>query len=236
SGDRARRHARRRSRRRLGHGRRAGRHRPPARLRRRRRACGVVGAAVRSPLRRICRLARGTGAARGGRRRFHRARRLHLCRCTRGRRGDGGRGATAGGGGDGRMRIARCAVAGIGALVLPAAGIAPASAQAPVELSPPTTPPAAKPAAKPARKPAPPKPAPTQAAAPAPPSAAPRRDVDIAYGAYQRGYYVTAFAAATRRVEEQKDPKAMTLLGELYANGLGIPRDDKNAAESYPQR
>ena len=43
----------------------------------------------------------------------------------------------------------------------------------------------------------------------------------MAYGAFQRGHYVTAFAIATQRVEEQKDVKAMTLLGELYANGLG---------------
>src|SRR5262249_28390362 len=120
------------------------------------------------------------------------------------------------------MKIARHATAGILALALSAAMIAPASAQAPVELSPPATPPAAKPVAKPAPKPASPKPAPTQAAAPAPPPAGPRREADIAYGAYQRGHYITAFAAATRRVEEQKDAKAMTLLGELSANGFAI--------------
>ena len=42
-----------------------------------------------------------------------------------------------------------------------------------------------------------------------------------------------AFKEATRRVEEKNDPKAMTLLGELYADGLGVPNDDKKAAEWY---
>ena len=55
----------------------------------------------------------------------------------------------------------------------------------------------------------------------------------MAYGAFQRGHYITAFAIATRRVEEQKDVKAMALLGEIYANGLGIERDDKKAADWY---
>src|ERR1700681_2711794 len=45
---------------------------------------------------------------------------------------------------------------------------------------------------------------------------------DPAYAAFQRGYYLTAFALATDRVETKKDVKAMTLLGELYAGGLGI--------------
>ena len=49
----------------------------------------------------------------------------------------------------------------------------------------------------------------------------------------QRGYYLTAFAIATRRVEEHKDVKAMTLLGELYANGFGVERNEKKAAEWY---
>ena len=50
---------------------------------------------------------------------------------------------------------------------------------------------------------------------------------------YQRGHYVTAFKEATRRVEEKSDPKAMTLLGELYADGLGVANDDKKAADWY---
>ena len=127
------------------------------------------------------------------------------------------------------MRIAHHAATGILALALSGVVTAPASAQAPVELSAPAT----QPAAKATPKPAPRKPAATQAAVPAPLPAAPGREADLAYGAFQRGYYITAFAAATRRAEEQKDVKAMTLLGELYANGLGVQRDDKKAAEWY---
>jgi len=68
-------------------------------------------------------------------------------------------------------------------------------------------------------------------AAPASPAAG--QNLDLAYGAYQRGFYLLAFAEATRRASEQKDPKAMTLLGELYAYGIGVPLNDKLAAEWY---
>jgi TPR repeat protein len=56
---------------------------------------------------------------------------------------------------------------------------------------------------------------------------------DLAYGAFQRGYFLTAFSFATDRVTKDADPKAMTLLGELYADGLGVPQDDRRAAEWY---
>jgi TPR repeat protein len=56
---------------------------------------------------------------------------------------------------------------------------------------------------------------------------------DPAYAAFQRGYYLTAFALATDRVETKKDVKAMTLLGELYAGGLGIRQDDAKAGDWY---
>jgi uncharacterized protein len=59
------------------------------------------------------------------------------------------------------------------------------------------------------------------------------REPDLAYGAYQRGYFLTAFAEATRRVQESGDPHAMTLLGELYSNGYGVPLDDIKAAKWY---
>src|SRR5215470_18817670 len=59
------------------------------------------------------------------------------------------------------------------------------------------------------------------------------REPDLAYGAYQRGYFLTAFAEATRRVEEKGDPRAMTLLGELYSNGLGVPLDEVKAVKWY---
>src|SRR5689334_17527827 len=57
-------------------------------------------------------------------------------------------------------------------------------------------------------------------------------NVDLAYGAFQRGFYLTAFNEATKRAQ-QNDPAAMTLLGELYAQGLGIGRDDSKAAQWY---
>lgn len=63
--------------------------------------------------------------------------------------------------------------------------------------------------------------------------AKPDANLDLAFGAYQRGYYLTAFNEATKRVDEQKDPKAMTLLAELYANGFGVKQDDAKAAEWY---
>lgn len=59
------------------------------------------------------------------------------------------------------------------------------------------------------------------------------REPDLAYGAYQRGYFLTAFAEATRRVQDNGDPRAMTLLGELYSNGFGVPLDDLKAAKWY---
>ena len=52
---------------------------------------------------------------------------------------------------------------------------------------------------------------------------------DIAFGAYQRGEYLLAFKEATKRASEQGDPVAMTLLGELYSNGYGVPKDEKKA-------
>src|SRR5579884_416670 len=56
---------------------------------------------------------------------------------------------------------------------------------------------------------------------------------DLAFGAFQRGYFLTAFSLAEKRVEQDSDPNSMTLLGELYANGLGVPRDDAKAASWY---
>jgi uncharacterized protein len=57
---------------------------------------------------------------------------------------------------------------------------------------------------------------------------------DAAYGAYQRGLFLTAFLRATDRLElDPADTAAMTLLGELHAQGLGIPQDFRKAAEWY---
>jgi len=72
--------------------------------------------------------------------------------------------------------------------------------------------------------------APGEKTAPAAPAGPPP---DMAYGAFQRGYFITAFSLATDRVTNDADPKAMTLLGELYAEGLGVPQDDRRAAEWY---
>ncbi|MCX8996803.1 sel1 repeat family protein [Rhizobiaceae bacterium BDR2-2] len=56
--------------------------------------------------------------------------------------------------------------------------------------------------------------------------------VDEAYGAYQRGLYVTALQLALARAE-QGDATAQTLVGEMMSQGLGIKRDRKNAAFWY---
>ena len=68
------------------------------------------------------------------------------------------------------------------------------------------------------------------------PAAAAAEDdnADIAFGAYQRGFFMTALAEATKRAQKN-DPRAMTLLGELYAQGLGVGRDDVKAVQWYKQ-
>src|SRR3954462_12969475 len=76
-------------------------------------------------------------------------------------------------------------------------------------------------------KPPAPKPATSQ------PQASTTSEPDIAYAEYQRGNYVAAFKEAMRRVEEKSDPKSMTLMGELYAEGLAVANDDKKAADWY---
>ncbi|KQV66124.1 tetratricopeptide repeat protein [Rhizobium sp. Root1220] len=56
--------------------------------------------------------------------------------------------------------------------------------------------------------------------------------VDEAYGAYQRGYYLTAMDKALPRAQ-LGDPAAQTLVAELLADGLGVKRDMKTAAFWY---
>ncbi len=57
---------------------------------------------------------------------------------------------------------------------------------------------------------------------------------DMAYGAYQAGHYRRALAEALKRIEaDSSDAAAMTLLGELYRQGLGVPPDQKVATEWY---
>ena len=116
-----------------------------------------------------------------------------------------------------------------------------ASAVAQISLAPPaannptakakTNPPAAKNPAKAATtRPAAPA-APTTTVTPAPTPDDP--NVDPVYGAYQRGLYKTAFDLATKRAQDTGDPKAMTMLGELYANAMGVKRDYAKAADWY---
>jgi len=85
-----------------------------------------------------------------------------------------------------------------------------------------------------AKKPAAaPKPAATPSPTPSPGAAFEDPNVDLVYGAYQRGLYKTAFDLASTRAQYAGDAKAMTMLGELYANALGIKRDYAKAAEWY---
>jgi TPR repeat protein len=55
---------------------------------------------------------------------------------------------------------------------------------------------------------------------------------DFAYGAFQRGYFLTAFSLALQRAEAG-DPVAQTLLGELLSRGLGVQQDLKAAFDWY---
>ncbi|MCB1386790.1 MAG: sel1 repeat family protein [Nitratireductor sp.] len=57
-------------------------------------------------------------------------------------------------------------------------------------------------------------------------------NADAAYGAYQRGYYLTAFELALPRAQ-LGDPKAQTLIAELYDKGLGVARDPREATAWY---
>ena len=59
-------------------------------------------------------------------------------------------------------------------------------------------------------------------------------NADYAYAAYQTGFYERAFSEATARVaRDSKDAAAMTLLGELFRQGLGLKLDHVKAAEWY---
>jgi TPR repeat protein len=57
---------------------------------------------------------------------------------------------------------------------------------------------------------------------------------DLAYGAYQRGLYLLAVREATTRLSrDPDDTAAMTLLGELHNQGLGIRQDPQKAAQWF---
>ncbi|MCZ8106916.1 MAG: tetratricopeptide repeat protein [Burkholderiales bacterium] len=79
-----------------------------------------------------------------------------------------------------------------------------------------------------------PGPAPQAAPVPGAPDDKPRPPLDLAYGAFQRGLYLTAFNEASKRVAaDPTDGAAMTLIGELYANGFGVRQDWAKAGDWY---
>jgi TPR repeat protein len=55
---------------------------------------------------------------------------------------------------------------------------------------------------------------------------------DAAYGAFQRGLYITALNLALPRAREG-DPAAQTLAAEILSRGLGVRRNEKEAAMWY---
>lgn len=55
---------------------------------------------------------------------------------------------------------------------------------------------------------------------------------NAAYIAFDQGQYLTAFKLAGERAK-QNDPQAHTLIGRLYAEGLGVPKDQLEAAKWY---
>lgn len=56
--------------------------------------------------------------------------------------------------------------------------------------------------------------------------------LDPAYGAYQRGFFLTAFALALTQARAG-DATAQTLLGEILTRGLGVEQDLEEAAGWY---
>ena len=194
---------------------------------------------------------------------FRAGRRFHLERCARPGDGtvrgrtdhpDGPRGSIQKSHGRGiapAMKLLRSITGPISGLVVltTAVGLGAGVARAQMSITPPaaTPPAAAKPGAPPkpkppiketakeTRKPGGPKsetfPTPTVPPTPAPVPDDP--NADYVYAAYQRGQYKTAFDLATKRVAEKNDPKAMTMLGELYSNGFGVKRDYDKAIEWY---
>jgi uncharacterized protein len=56
----------------------------------------------------------------------------------------------------------------------------------------------------------------------------------VAFGIFQRGYYLAALDMALPLAEEG-DPAAQTLVAELFSEGFGVPRDFEQAAFWYAQ-
>lgn len=58
--------------------------------------------------------------------------------------------------------------------------------------------------------------------------------VDLAFGAYQRGLYVTAMQEAMKRLQTNaNDAPAMALVGELYRDGLSVKQSQEEANKWY---
>ncbi|MCP3054240.1 tetratricopeptide repeat protein [Aurantimonas marianensis] len=55
---------------------------------------------------------------------------------------------------------------------------------------------------------------------------------ELAYGAFQRGFYLSALKLA-EPIANLGDPAAQTLLGEIYSRGLGVAQNMKEAARWY---
>src|SRR5690606_23571555 len=55
---------------------------------------------------------------------------------------------------------------------------------------------------------------------------------DAAFGAFQRGLYITAYNLALVRAQNG-DPAAQTLVAEILSRGLGRKRDEAAAAQWY---
>lgn len=61
-----------------------------------------------------------------------------------------------------------------------------------------------------------------------------KRKPDIAFGAFQRGFFLTAFKEATKRVEKNPDDgAAMALIGEIFKDGLGVRGDKAEAVRWF---
>lgn len=55
---------------------------------------------------------------------------------------------------------------------------------------------------------------------------------DLAFGAFQRGYFATALSEAMKRLAKNPaDGPAMALIGEIYAQGLAVRRSEEEAVK-----
>src|SRR5690554_1070152 len=61
---------------------------------------------------------------------------------------------------------------------------------------------------------------------------APATGEEAAYIAFEQGQYLTALNIAERKAKEG-DPRAHTMIGRIYGEGLGVPKDEAVAARWY---